>query len=94
MDGPGNGLELERDLLNPAGEGLARKFDVVALAVNLLLAVEGKVVAILGNDDLGEQARGRESALDEAGWQGGNHGGLVLFLPVTFDEFGTDESFL
>jgi len=94
VDGPGNGLEVEGDLLNPPGEGLARKIDVVALALNLLLAVERKVVAILGNDDLGEQARGWESALDEAGWQGGNHGRLVLFLPVAFDEFGANESFL
>lgn len=54
MNGPGNGLEMKGDLFNPSRECLARKLDVVALKVNLLLAIEGKVVAVLGDDDLGE----------------------------------------
>lgn len=66
MDGLGDGLEVEGGLFDPAGEGLARELDSVALMVDLLLPVEWKVIAIFGDDDLGKESGRGKAAFDEA----------------------------
>jgi hypothetical protein len=52
---------------DPVGERRTVEADPLA-GVDLDLPIEGKVIGVLGDDDVGDQCLGRQAAFDQPGW--------------------------
>ena len=88
FDGFPKGLEPVGGHGQPAGHGLARQVDLMAGFKDLLLTVEGKVVAVFANNNRGQQAGGGEAGVLQSSEGSDDGRGFRLVLP---DVFAPDE---
>lgn len=87
MDGFGDGTQELETLKGPVVQGVARSMEAKALEDGLL-AVNGKVSRVLGDDKFGTQAEGGQAALERAGGSGGDQRRLVAIIFKT--KFGAN----
>jgi hypothetical protein len=66
---PVDRLQPVADQLDPAGEGLPRKFNVVALFENMFLSIQGKMIGVFADHHLGQQTGGGQATFLQAGRQ-------------------------
>ena len=75
-DSGGKRLQQRRGAPDPVREGGAVEIEPAA-GEDLALAVQGKMVAVLGDQDVGEEPRPRPTPLDRPGWQRRLHEALA-----------------